>query len=176
MDFSNYRGGSGGNKRDAKVEAERVSSRASDEEENGLTRKKLRLSKERSAFLEESFKEHNTLNPVSRNPERERERERAGSLCYFLTKGGGGARGRFPDGRRIQRNFLHKDPIQLLWSFCYSQLEETGARSFRLVQSYKQFQGIQSSWIMSKSSRLLSLDRPSGSASKLDRNPSSSLR
>ncbi|XAR68610.1 hypothetical protein NMG60_11003797 [Bertholletia excelsa] len=39
------------------------SSRASDEEESGLTRKKLRLSKEQSAFLEESFKEHNTLNP-----------------------------------------------------------------------------------------------------------------
>lgn len=40
-------------------------SRGSDEEENGmLARKKLRLSKEQSAFLEESFKEHNTLNPV----------------------------------------------------------------------------------------------------------------
>lgn len=41
-------------------------SRASDEEENenGMARKKLRLSKEQSAFLEESFKEHNTLNPV----------------------------------------------------------------------------------------------------------------
>lgn len=46
-------------------EVERASSRASDEEENGLARKKLRLSKEQSAFLEESFKEHNTLNPVS---------------------------------------------------------------------------------------------------------------
>lgn len=44
-------------------EAERASSRASDEEENGSSRKKLRLSKEQSAFLEESFKEHNTLNP-----------------------------------------------------------------------------------------------------------------
>ncbi|XP_042440745.1 homeobox-leucine zipper protein HOX11-like [Zingiber officinale] len=43
--------------------AERASSRVSDEEENGLGRKKLRLSKEQSAFLEESFKEHNTLNP-----------------------------------------------------------------------------------------------------------------
>ncbi|XP_010253434.1 PREDICTED: plant UBX domain-containing protein 7-like [Nelumbo nucifera] len=42
---------------------------------------------------------------------------------------------RFPDGRRVQRNFLRKDPIQLLWSFCYSQLEETGARPFRLVQA-----------------------------------------
>ncbi|ERN15597.1 homeobox-leucine zipper protein HOX11 [Amborella trichopoda] len=29
----------------------------------GSTRKKLRLSKEQSAYLEESFKEHNTLNP-----------------------------------------------------------------------------------------------------------------
>ncbi|KAK6945386.1 Homeobox domain [Dillenia turbinata] len=45
------------------VEGERASSRASDDDENGLTRKKLRLSKEQSAFLEESFKEHNTLNP-----------------------------------------------------------------------------------------------------------------
>ncbi|CAI0406626.1 unnamed protein product [Linum tenue] len=37
--------------------------RASDDDENGSTRKKLRLSKDQSAFLEESFKEHNTLNP-----------------------------------------------------------------------------------------------------------------
>lgn len=38
--------------------------RASDEDENGVnTRKKLRLSKEQSAYLEESFKEHHTLNP-----------------------------------------------------------------------------------------------------------------
>ncbi|XP_058094346.1 homeobox-leucine zipper protein HAT4-like isoform X2 [Magnolia sinica] len=35
----------------------------SDEEEGETTRKKLRLSKEQSAILEESFKEHNTLNP-----------------------------------------------------------------------------------------------------------------
>ncbi|GAU31502.1 hypothetical protein TSUD_332770 [Trifolium subterraneum] len=35
----------------------------SDDEENGSTRKKLRLSKEQSAFLEETFKEHTTLNP-----------------------------------------------------------------------------------------------------------------
>jgi homeobox-leucine zipper protein len=39
----------------------------SDEEEDGgeTSRKKLRLSKDQSAFLEETFKEHNTLNPVS---------------------------------------------------------------------------------------------------------------
>lgn len=39
--------------------------RASDEDDNGMSRKKLRLSKEQSAYLEETFKEHNTLNPVS---------------------------------------------------------------------------------------------------------------
>lgn len=44
-----------------------VSSRASDEEENASTRKKLRLSKEQSALLEESFKEHSTLNPKQKN-------------------------------------------------------------------------------------------------------------
>lgn len=47
------------------VEAERVSSRISDEDEDGLNaRKKLRLTKEQSALLEESFKQHSTLNPV----------------------------------------------------------------------------------------------------------------
>ncbi|XP_065854997.1 homeobox-leucine zipper protein HAT14 isoform X2 [Euphorbia lathyris] len=51
MDFGNRNGR--GSKRDME----------SDDDENGLTRKKLRLSKEQSAFLEESFKEHNTLNP-----------------------------------------------------------------------------------------------------------------
>ncbi|KAG8371839.1 hypothetical protein BUALT_Bualt12G0004800 [Buddleja alternifolia] len=39
-----------------------TSSRGSDDDDNG-TRKKLRLTKDQSAFLEESFKEHNTLNP-----------------------------------------------------------------------------------------------------------------
>ena len=47
---------------------DRASSRGSDEEENAQTRKKLRLSKEQSAFLEESFREHNTLNPVGQIP------------------------------------------------------------------------------------------------------------
>ncbi|KAG6472032.1 hypothetical protein ZIOFF_069487 [Zingiber officinale] len=60
MEFSAARCGGGGG---GEPPAERASSRVSDEEENGLGRKKLRLSKEQSAFLEESFKEHNTLNP-----------------------------------------------------------------------------------------------------------------
>ncbi|XP_022746848.1 homeobox-leucine zipper protein HAT14-like [Durio zibethinus] len=62
MDFG-IRNGSSRGKRDLEVETERASSRASDDDENGSTRKKLRLSKDQSAFLEESFKEHNTLNP-----------------------------------------------------------------------------------------------------------------
>ncbi|GLT85090.1 hypothetical protein SLE2022_032920 [Rubroshorea leprosula] len=41
---------------------------------------------------------------------------------------------RLPDGRRVQRNFLRTDPIQLLWSFCQSQLGETEAKAFRLTQ------------------------------------------
>ncbi|KAK4484131.1 hypothetical protein RD792_011351, partial [Penstemon davidsonii] len=39
---------------------------------------------------------------------------------------------RLPDGRRVQRNFLRSDPIQLLWSFCSSELKEDGTRPFRL--------------------------------------------
>ncbi|XP_059641973.1 homeobox-leucine zipper protein HAT4-like [Cornus florida] len=43
---------------------ERACSRGiSDEEDGETSRKKLRLSKDQSAILEESFKEHNTLNP-----------------------------------------------------------------------------------------------------------------
>ncbi|CAL9772420.1 unnamed protein product [Musa acuminata subsp. burmannicoides] len=63
MDFSAQRGGDepGGGGEATAVEI--GSLRVSDEEENGLGRKKLRLTKEQSAFLEESFKEHNTLNP-----------------------------------------------------------------------------------------------------------------
>ncbi|XP_058081363.1 homeobox-leucine zipper protein HAT22-like [Magnolia sinica] len=45
------------------AELERLSSRVSDEDEEGSARKKLRLTKEQSALLEESFKEHSTLNP-----------------------------------------------------------------------------------------------------------------
>ncbi|KAK4262576.1 hypothetical protein QN277_028121 [Acacia crassicarpa] len=45
-------------------DADRDCSRGiSDEEDGETSRKKLRLSKDQSAILEESFKEHNTLNP-----------------------------------------------------------------------------------------------------------------
>ncbi|GAB4847814.1 hypothetical protein Ancab_026876 [Ancistrocladus abbreviatus] len=39
-----------------------------------------------------------------------------------------------PDGRRVQRNFLPEDPIQLLWSFCHSQLRDE-TRPFRLTEA-----------------------------------------
>ncbi|KGN48647.1 homeobox-leucine zipper protein HAT22 [Cucumis sativus] len=46
------------------IEEEKASSRVSDEDEDGSNaRKKLRLTKEQSALLEESFKLHSTLNP-----------------------------------------------------------------------------------------------------------------
>ncbi|KAL8053154.1 hypothetical protein ABFX02_05G053000 [Erythranthe guttata] len=42
---------------------------------------------------------------------------------------------RLPDGRRVQRNFLRTDPVQLLWSFCYSELKEIDSKPFRLTQA-----------------------------------------
>ncbi|XP_071735742.1 plant UBX domain-containing protein 7-like [Rutidosis leptorrhynchoides] len=42
---------------------------------------------------------------------------------------------RLPDGRRLQRNFLRSDPIQLLWSFCYANLEGSEDKTFRLTHA-----------------------------------------
>lgn len=42
---------------------------------------------------------------------------------------------RFPDGRRLQRNFLRTDSIKLLWSFCSTQLEEAESRPFKFTQA-----------------------------------------
>ncbi|KAL0867293.1 hypothetical protein Bca101_046411 [Brassica carinata] len=42
---------------------------------------------------------------------------------------------RFPDGRRRQRRFLKSEPVQLLWSFCYSQMEESERKAFKLVHA-----------------------------------------
>ncbi|RWV80279.1 hypothetical protein GW17_00058479 [Ensete ventricosum] len=64
MDFSAQRDGDEPGEGGEATAVEIGSLRVSDEEENGMGRKKLRLTKEQSAFLEESFKEHNTLNPV----------------------------------------------------------------------------------------------------------------
>ncbi|XP_058106664.1 plant UBX domain-containing protein 7-like [Magnolia sinica] len=41
---------------------------------------------------------------------------------------------RFPDGRRLKRNFLLTDSIKLLWSFCNSQLKESEPQqTFKLM-------------------------------------------
>ncbi|KAI3874077.1 hypothetical protein MKW92_005831 [Papaver armeniacum] len=40
---------------------------------------------------------------------------------------------RLPDGRRVQRNFLRTDPVQLLWPFCSSQLDAAEFPSFELT-------------------------------------------
>lgn len=63
MDFSTRNGNAEFGGRNKREQHDGEGSRASDDDENGSTRKKLRLSKEQSAFLEESFKEHTTLNP-----------------------------------------------------------------------------------------------------------------
>ncbi|KAF8119099.1 hypothetical protein N665_0001s0150 [Sinapis alba] len=44
---------------------------------------------------------------------------------------------RFPDGRRKQRRFLKTEPVQLLWSFCYSHMEGYYERNkaFKLVHA-----------------------------------------
>ncbi|KAK1412083.1 hypothetical protein QVD17_33051 [Tagetes erecta] len=42
---------------------------------------------------------------------------------------------RLPDGRRLQRNFLRSDPIQLLWSFCYANMEGSDGKRFRLTHA-----------------------------------------
>ncbi|CAN6229994.1 unnamed protein product [Urochloa humidicola] len=42
---------------------------------------------------------------------------------------------RLPNNRRIQRNFLHTDPIKLLWSFCAPQVEDGEKRPFHFVQA-----------------------------------------
>lgn len=67
-DRMNFSGGGGGGGGGDAVAEERSSSRFSEEEENRGVRKKLRLSKEQSAFLEERFKQHSTLKPVSLPP------------------------------------------------------------------------------------------------------------
>ena len=43
---------------------------------------------------------------------------------------------RFPDGKRAMRKFLKTDPLQLLWSFCCSQVKEAAdGRQFTLVHA-----------------------------------------
>ncbi|CAH2079287.1 unnamed protein product [Thlaspi arvense] len=41
---------------------------------------------------------------------------------------------RFPDGRIKEKRFLKSEPIQYLWYFCCSHMEESEKRAFNLVQ------------------------------------------
>lgn len=68
------------------LDGDRACSRGiSDEEDGETSRKKLRLTKDQSAVLEESFKEHNTLNPVSLQTQTGRTRpERLLFLFFFF--------------------------------------------------------------------------------------------
>ncbi|KAG0469206.1 hypothetical protein HPP92_018534 [Vanilla planifolia] len=105
----------------AAVEAERASSKGSDDEDNGGARKKLRLSKEQSAFLEESFKEQNTLNPV-RNRARQpsfREALNDGSwrflnvnLCFFILEAEVGSCQAAQSPPSSSRSLVPKSPCQ----------------------------------------------------------------
>ncbi|CAH8386049.1 unnamed protein product, partial [Eruca vesicaria subsp. sativa] len=43
---------------------------------------------------------------------------------------------RLPDGRRVQRSFLKCESVQLLWSFCYSQIDQSERnKPFKLFQA-----------------------------------------
>nr|KJB39751.1 hypothetical protein B456_007G029200 [Gossypium raimondii] len=79
-----------GNNNGDELEIERASSHGiSDEEDGDTSRKKLRLSKDQSAILEECFKEHNTLNPVSNLNIRAKPSEKLLFGCreFFLNNG-----------------------------------------------------------------------------------------
>lgn len=75
MEFGARNGGGIKRKRSWEMEMEterggcsRMSDDDQDHNASAAAPKKLRLSKQQSAFLEESFKEHTTLNPVSLTP------------------------------------------------------------------------------------------------------------
>ncbi|GMN35933.1 hypothetical protein TIFTF001_005635 [Ficus carica] len=67
---------------DQRVVCSRVSTDLEDEEA-GSPRKKLRLTKQQSALLEDSFKEHTTLNPLKQT---EADYERLKKCCETLTE------------------------------------------------------------------------------------------
>lgn len=92
------------------------------------------IEKEASKETETSMKEPESLASIPAYPRLPEEPKGDRSLLCRVGV-------RLPDGRRIQRNFLRTDPIQLLWSFCVSQLDEEEAktRRFRLAQAIPGF-------------------------------------
>lgn len=62
---------------------------------------------------------------LTEEPKEDCDRSLVCSLCV-----------RFPDGRRKQRKFLKSEPVQLLRSFCYANMEESERmKDFKLVQA-----------------------------------------
>ncbi|XP_010488436.1 PREDICTED: plant UBX domain-containing protein 12-like isoform X2 [Camelina sativa] len=43
---------------------------------------------------------------------------------------------RLPDGRITQRSFLKSESVQLLWSYCNSQIDESERKLFKLIQAF----------------------------------------
>ncbi|CAH8306609.1 unnamed protein product [Eruca vesicaria subsp. sativa] len=99
------------------------------EEENGLyLPDMIEEAKEDCEFQEcDQVKEEETCleyPDLTEEPKGDCDKSLVCSLCF-----------RFPDGRRKQRRFLKSEPIQLLWSFCHSQMVESEKKAFRLVQA-----------------------------------------
>ncbi|KAK1419778.1 hypothetical protein QVD17_29107 [Tagetes erecta] len=76
--------------------------------------------KDSGAIKEEPEKEKHSYPPLPEEPKGD------GSLLCRVGV-------RFPDGRRVQRNFLRSDPIQLLWSFCAANCGDE--KPFRLTHA-----------------------------------------
>ncbi|KAL8150904.1 hypothetical protein V2J09_020712 [Rumex salicifolius] len=123
----------------------------SDEEDGDTSRKKLRLSKDQSAILEESFKEHNTLNPVSSTPQ---AKARSGETARSAPPSGGsvvsepeGKVSKFPPNCISNSIFaLGKQPTKLkqtevdceFLKRCCEQLTEENRRLQKEVQELRQ--------------------------------------
>lgn len=84
-------------------------------------------SKETNEATSDVVKEENLIKKPSYPPLPEEPKGDRNLLCRVAI--------RFPDGRRLQRNFLRTDSIKLLWSFCSTQFEEAESRPFKFTQA-----------------------------------------
>ncbi|KAK4720628.1 hypothetical protein R3W88_010861 [Solanum pinnatisectum] len=84
-------------------------------------------SKETNEAASDVVKEENLIKKPSYPPLPEEPKGDRNLLCRVAI--------RFPDGRRLQRNFLRTDSIKLLWSFCSTQFEEAESRPFKFTQA-----------------------------------------
>ncbi|KAE8685748.1 Homeobox-leucine zipper protein HOX27 [Hibiscus syriacus] len=129
--------------RNQEVELERVSSRlASDEEEDGSPRKKLRLTKQQSSILEHNFKQHTTLNTKQKQALAEQlnlrprqvevwfQNRRARTKlkqtevdCELLNKC---YEALTEENKRLQKELQELKALKLAASYCMPLLETTG--------------------------------------------------